>query len=723
MDSGARWGLALRDLVRDSTAYEGYHQSLLAIAYLGIKSRKELLKISRCQRSISINGRMRSITKTAKSHYSCPQDSCRYRSPLDHTYFKYYTSDLLDRFGTTTRDTVKVLSEACNKDPAMSAVISNLCRSAPFLNITDSEAEQNRIDSWEKEISACLGLNRPPCLDYSVWFSDRHQDIYRPLSINLPSAPFHNSRIREAFHEWKISLRGDTFFPQLQVAKSLSRVTAQLYQEKVHGYGRVYTDVNVSSAMLERWYAKTGEEIGGPCEIRQIWGYNDTTPRSYFAQGGRTFHGSKLIRPVLNSLANSFPETHFISRYSVNDLKIGTATMSFIYDYTSFTSNMTEFKYFIEELANFCDDVEIRIVDSHQGILNWTLGELLREYNATCNIQGEFTINRYMEGLFKTFRHKIAGFLGVYGNIVGCTTVHGLHACQLCGDRGACKCVGDDVFGTAVLGEGFGHDDLISGIQELGEVHREKVCFWPYRQVEEEGDDDTAYPYCKRPFDRFENRMLLEQALFLPIFGLLYPISDNVHDSMEDLYTRIKILASQTYSLIRQCRSLYPPLEDHQRKLLEEYLKIIYASMGVPLDGRLPFETFEVKGLRISHLFMPAVTYGFLDKNPWDLVQQRYEIRSEIFVEIPRSTRDRIVEFERVITEWGNPVETCMDRRLVYLEKMEWLISEPIYEVRYMTFPEYTSFYDSMFAGDLSRLYTVRVVEGSPVWIKDLVNV
>jgi hypothetical protein len=350
------------------------------------------------------------------------------------------------------------------------------------------------------------------------------------------------------------------------------------------------------------------------------------------------------------------------------------------------------------------------------------LGEVIREYNRDCNIEGEFTLNRYIEGLFDHFRHTRAGFLGVYGNISGCTVLHGLHACQLCGDSGDCKCVGDDVFGVGVIGETWSKNDLISAVQSLGEVQKAKVKWWPYRSVDEENDDDTSWPYVKRPLDRLENRMHLEQNLFLPIFGLLVPIADGIHDEGEDIHTRVSILGSQTLSLIRQCRQLYPPLDEHQKDLLQQYLGSIYKQMRVPLDGRLPCESFFAGSKEMSHIFMPSIGPDFLDVNPWDLVKHRFETRTSVLVEIPVCSIDREVLFDELLRERGQFVQTCLDRRIVYLEKMEWAVSNPMYQVCYMDFEQYSSFYDSLFLGNVCRKYEIKVLPSAPRWIDDLIH-
>lgn len=629
----------------------------------------------------------------------------------------------MDKWRFTTRHVVQVLSSVCDRDPVVSAIISNLTRSSPFFGLSLQEVEQNKIDSWEKEISACLGPDRNPQLDYSLWFSeDPRLAQENSLSPHLRCCPILNNRIRNSFRKWAESISNQLFYPQIQSNKTVSRMTACEFQKQVSGLELGSFDKDVSTASLERLYASSGLEVPGPCELRQAWKYNDLTPRTYFAQGGTTFHASKYIRQVANTLVNSFPETNFQTRFSINDVEVTSRHTTFIYDYSSFTSNLTELKYFLEALADFVDDIPIRIVDSRHGVLNQSLGSLIRAYNQDCNVQGEFSLQRYMDEDLSVLRHNRAGFLGVYGNIAFSTVLHGLHAANVCSDSGGCRCVGDDAYGSTVLDESFDKQKLITAIQSIGEVQSSKVNWWPFIDIEDETDSDHSWAYTKRPLDRVHNRMHLEQALFLPIFGLVNPIEDGIHDEPEDVFTRVSILAQQSFSLIRQCKQLHPPLDVGQQDLIRNYLEALYCAVGCPREGRLPFESFHIQGKQVSGILLPNLEDGFLDCDPWDLLENRFVNRDTVLVTIPSSVLDREVLFTEVIRDKGNPVVTCMDRRLAYLERMEWITAKALTEIRFMDFLEYRRFYDLLFAGALNRLYEVRLVEGCPGWIDELVS-
>lgn len=628
---------------------------------------------------------------------------------------------LLDKFQFVTRDVVQRLSDICHKDVVTSALISNLVRSAPFFGLSLQEVEENQIASWEKEISASLGPDRDPILDYSVWFSPDDASSTRSISPLLPPAPLLNRRIREGFQYWASTMSGTIFYPQVQANKTMSRGTASRYWCLVEGHETGNSASDVTSSCVERMYSVTGMEVPGPCELRQAWKYNDLTPRTYFSQGGTAFAASKYIRSAMNTLVNVFPESNFVTRFSINDVSLTNLHTAFIYDYSSFTSNFTEFKYFLDALADFCEDVPIKVVDSRQGVINWTLGALIREYNQVCNKMGDFSTIRYT-GDQTIFQHSRAGFLGVYGNIAGSTCLHALHAANIVGDSGGSRCVGDDAYGSRILNEMFTKQDLVSAIQSLGEVNLQKISFWDFVDVDDEKDDDHAWQYTKRPIDRLQNRIHLEQALFFPIFGLIVPIVDGIHEEPEGIFERIAILAQQTFSLIRQCRQLYPPLDEPQKSLIRKYLVMLYMQTGVPREGRLPFESSRIQGKNISGLLIPSLGEGFLDDDPWVLLESRFVNRDSLLLTIPKMSIDRDCRLEEIIRERGNPVESSMDHRLRYLVNMGWVSSRGLTEIRYMDFPEYQRYYNMMFSGDLNRLYEVCLVDSCPRWIDELVT-
>lgn len=623
------------------------------------------------------------------------------------------------------REVVDILGTFIHKDPICAAILNNACRSAPFLGLTAKEADANRTGSWEKEIFACSGIANGPALDYTCWFSEDSKDRNKPLGMHLPSAPIHNTRIHGKFLEWRKSMEGVRLFPQIQTGKSMSRVTAKRYWEnKDPSRLGAQFDSNVSSAMVERVYADDGVEIQGPCELRQIWTYNDLTPRTYFSQGGTAFHDSKYIRLPLNRLSDHFEEVNFITRFSIQDILIHDNDTVFIYDYESFTSNLEEFKYFMAELAAFCDGVMIQVVDSREGVLNYDLGNLLREYNETCNNRGQYMVLRYLPEDFTLYEHGRAGFLGVYGNIVGSTVLHGLHATQVDGDFSDGKCVGDDAFIRRLYHEGMvDQSEIYSRLRALGIVHAEKTTSWGARGEELESDTMSTWPYCKRPIYRSANRMIHEANISLPILGRLCGFQDEVRcDEGEDHYELVKIAAIQTLTAFRQVKSLLEtnPVKTSSLDILINYLDYVYARLGLPREGCLPFESFRSsEGIIITGVLVPPIDHSIFCEDTWNLLKRRYD-NADIFLLVPQTTMDEeICDEELIQTGSASGIASQVTS---YLVKMGWARSTQRKMLASFTYDEYARYYKRIFDGDAVFVYDFVMCDNYPTWITELCN-
>jgi hypothetical protein len=583
-----------------------------------------------------------------------------------------------------------------------------LTRSAPIFDQTSSSIDRNRVDSYNKEIEASTSSDRPQVLDYSNWFGHSY-DRSRPLSHHLPANDA-NFFIRSRFAQWKEFYTESDFLllPQLSGVKNTSRQTAYKYREFL-GKGDWDTDVAVNCVDLERLYAETGNMVGGSCELRQAWKFNDLTPRTYFAIGGTAFHHSKYIRQVANALCNIFPQTNFVSRFSVNRLDVQTSDTVFTYDYSSFTSNLTELKYFLQELAVYMEDAPVRIVDSRRGIVSTSIGSILQEYLNFTTLRPEFTVNRYLSHVLEPLVHTKAGMLGVYGNIAISTCLHGLHACQLC-DSGDCNCVGDDVLGSGALNE----DHFLPAIQSLGTINPSKIRRWPYREpTEEEGADSRRWPYTKRPLERFGNFILHHHSYNLPIFGALIPILDEVHDVIEEgvTYPRLKVLATQMRSLLNQLISF--PLEVPQLELITEYCGMIYEELDVPRDGLFPWDVVNTSEGRFSGLhIIPIIALS--TKNFWEGI-------GEAFVPGWHKVPDSTCCEDEYSSAGLQHFKVCIrDRFVAYGEKLGWLKVQRRDGWREFTSSaDYCAFQDDLYFRKRRILFDVECLK-PPAWFLEL---
>lgn len=514
-------------------------------------------------------------------------------------------------------------------------------------------------------------------------------------------------------------MSGKRLYPQTS-NRSCSRDTAFRYRSGRDEVKGTWFDKDVTTADLEREYHVTGTRVQGSVEIRQIFGFNDLNPRTYFAQGGTTYASSKFIREIFNELANSFSEVGFVSRFSIEDLDVSDGDDVFIYDFTSFTSNFTVLVEFLDQLSHFCEGTFVEIVDTHRGILQIDLGELIREYNDTCNKKAEFLIHRFREDDFSPLYHENAGFLGVYGNIVSSTVLHGLIATQIDGDFSKAKCVGDDAMIRRVSHPGsVPISTLIERLAIFGVISAEKSTSWVSKPLDED-DSNATWPYCKRPLFRHGSRMILEPGVFLPIFGRLLEFRDNARIMEgEDSEDPIKLLVTQTRSAFRQFRSLldFQGVRFSDYTLLISYLGTLYSYHGVPLEGCLPTDTFISKRRRISGLLVPCIDYIAIDEDEWVPLRSRYSGR--LLCRVMKTVYDKEESSWRDFLRDGTSEDT-MDRKYQLLKTLGYVSSEKVYLSQSMTCDEYVQYIVDILSGRRICLYSFSQLLPLPSWTYQL---
>lgn len=556
-----------------------------------IPFRKDLLSICRTQQDYRQNPRLHSALRAtlARPHSS-------YRTHNTRHTIRY------DKIVDIVTDFVKV-------SPIRSGFISVLLRSCPFLDIESIRTEwQEGVD---KEFHATQQEDRPQVLNYSVWFGV-NQVTRGALSVYLAPQRYLNLEIQKRLRDWRDSLEGRLLLPHFSDKKHIGRESGRnLAKAKGYTHEEDVTEMGkrTTTAALEKWWETSGTGVVGPAEMRTVWKFNDLKPRVYFAMGSTTYYSSRYVRKIFNTLANSFNPTHFLTRMNTSRIMPSDEDRVFIYDYTSFTSNMAEQKYFLDHLASFCDGTMVRVLDTHRGILNISLGSLIRGYNDDCNRLPAFSRERIEPGDESVYVHKIAGFLGVYGNITSCTILHGLHACQICGSLDRCNCVGDD----AVIAQRREKDPSMKiakdAINSIGTSHDKKFHIF---------EDGGLYPqrsgwqFIKRPLDRFINRLYVGELLDFPIFAYAYPYSDSFHISLEGNDAG-KMIAVQTGRLFETIRLRFNDPTREEKDLILGYLHTLYFGLKFPYGGSLP--TKEIIE-RHGPIYIPPLVYGVFEE-PW----------------------------------------------------------------------------------------------------------
>jgi hypothetical protein len=530
---------------------------------LGLRQRKALLTICRVQADGRWNPQIKRLSKDIIDSF--PDLGI---IPSDFGVRTY------QELAASTRNLITFII----KSPWISGLTSMLITGLPGVSV--DEGNQALEDSMYKELYATQSLDRPPQISYGAVFYDGEIPFFGDSLIG--PRPDTNWEAVGMLDWFRNSVREKLYLPAYSTTKSMSRDTALRYWAKVYPHIEDITGwKNVCSRDLLEWYMHTGEQLGGMAEMRQIFKFNDTKPRSYFSQGGDLFWPSTHFQEFFSALCDIFPSTNRFQRFSIIDFyDISPEDLVLIYDFTSFTSNMAEQKYFLERLADFFEGVEIRVFDVRKGIILVNAGEQIRQYNLQANCLPEFSMERLLEGEH-IFRHLVAGFLGVFGNITSCTFLHGLGLSQVTIDRVRSRCVGDDALGQIErLGDST-IEIVDSAIGIMGSYERSKMVVW-----EKDGDESTQWHFCKRPINRSDRKITSGHLFQFPSIHLWDQLDDGFHVKKPTLGHRQKLFATQTRRLLDQVIMWAP--EDYDEEVIRHYLKAGYKRLGLPLEGHVP---------------------------------------------------------------------------------------------------------------------------------------
>jgi hypothetical protein len=269
---------------------------------------------------------------------------------------------------------------------------------------------------------------------------------------------------------------------------------------------------------------------------------------------------------------------------------ITSSDSAFIYDYTSFTSNFTEVKYFLNELAKFCSDTVVTVVDTHNGLTEVLLSDLISSYNDEVNRNGFADVSRILVTPHGDLPHIIKamknGLLGVYGNIVFATFVHGVLLTFITGSEDRNNVVGDDGVGVTRDQE-WSMPDVLDAVRIIGDVASEKQESW----IGEGSIDEThGWQFTKRPLDRLSNHFFVGALFDLPLSVYVEPPENDPMHTQElgDFSKRVKTFIMQTCRLLDRMHLREDRLSEEEIDFALEYLRCCYRRLHLPPRGALP---------------------------------------------------------------------------------------------------------------------------------------
>jgi hypothetical protein len=299
-----------------------------------------------------------------------------------------------------------------------------------------------------------------------------------------------------------------------------------------------------------------------------------------------------------------------------------------IYDYASFTSSLADFPRFIDELGVFLKDTQVHVFDTHSGIQDLDLHDLLESYNSICNKDGEFDVSKVIhleDGSSRiVLQHHVAGMLGVYGNITGSTALHGLVGMTIAGNEDRINTIGDDAGGIFDL-TGMSIDEVKECIRVIGDISEEKFEVW--EEDQEYAEDGLGWHFTKRPLNvRFGNVTTGWMPDF-PIYPLLLAQTDEVHTVHEpSFHVRRRIAIRQSIRLIESMHCHLDLITDTDMELTVEFLKWLFQQMDLPIHGSLPSREEQDRSTHCypdKFLATPVISMESIKEGWWRTLSER----------------------------------------------------------------------------------------------------
>jgi hypothetical protein len=492
------------------------------------------------------------------------------------------------------------------KSIAQRSVVWTFAKSLPEPPGQD-ETQEVIEETLTKEFSAAI-------IPFSTRGLFDWHELYNTLS--RPLAPPWENQIRRIVKNFchKIN-RFRPLLPTTSSTKNVSQHTALLYNDfiskPIH---------EVTTQDLEVLYGHTGNQVQGPCELRQAWKFNDLKPRFYYARGGKSHFASRYIKPFAIALMDSLPVTETNRRRRPTDyLAADEEDFLVTWDFSAFTTNLSELKYFLYHVAEALRDqpvYDVRLVDYHLGMIRVHPSDLLHDYNEAINLQDSFSIHRVAkffldEDVGITFEQQNSGMLGVPGNIGFSTACHGAVIATVV-DTDKSVCVGDD-------GEAADPDDpddiLIPTISRLGSINRTKFqIVAPY--------DEGPMKFMKRGLWREKHHLSTNILITLPTPAYVDGITGNRTIPPDfSLKARYKKTVIAVGSLLWSIRLNEMDLDEKDLALFRLYMDEIYNLMHLPYGGALRNHALIPGTTDTVDAFVPPLP----DKNTYDIRKDDWE--------------------------------------------------------------------------------------------------
>lgn len=438
------------------------------------------------------------------------------------------------------------------RTPISAGFTSMLIRYLPYADY--ASVDTTFAETLAKEINAAwtFGLDAP-ILDFSVIFDKRYGHRF---AENISPAPGIASFIHHRLFIGVLQIKRTLLVPKVST-KTFNKEGLECCHEPY----RIMTESGEIESLKDVeqvYYWSGGHALYGLTEMRSAWKGNDLKPRVYYARGPSVHRSSVYIQAIFNIFVDCLESTHRYRRFSIHELgRLSQEEILFIYDYSSFTSNLSQLRSFLEALCEYLKEHYVNVLDAVQGVIRVSLGEIIRWYMEDCNTDVEFDCSKVLDVIEAIVTHN-TGLLGIPGNISSSTLLHGIHLMMALATIHGSRVVGDDAMGiltqfsttTSLL-------EFMDVLSNLGEVSWEKTEYWEHDEEEDE-DMDDAWHFVKRPIDRIESRIYSGTLSNYPSINYLLECINPRHRSLK--LSRIEVFYRACRQIVRlqdDCASLH----------------------------------------------------------------------------------------------------------------------------------------------------------------------
>lgn len=507
--------------------------------------------------------------------------------------------------------------------------------------VSDTLVQELFDDAIKKEIEAITSPDKKSVLNYDAILGYEIRDNLR-LSEHHPFNTDAAHDFSYQFHMWAnaFAYQDRILYPRYQRRKN-SSYTSQIDAISIDA-SLTWQYPLIGSKQFERMYVEGSRRIHGLNEMRVSFKYTDLKPRVYYCVGSDQYESSKYMRAIAVELCDLLPSTNRNLRYHTNRLAsyLEEGTTFMIYDYSSFTSRLTEMKHFIDALADHLRETKVHVLDLSEGLTIQNLGEMIKSFNEDCNYPTLFDVSRITKDDPGTsiIMTSTNGMLGVQGNIGFSTLLHGIVIIVALGMSDLGNIVGDDaaiVFWTRM------RRMIENVIGLLGICELSKAQSWVIDIAREQyGEVSSSWHFLKRPIN-----VNVEYGLdlgILPAFPLLvyaFGPTSNLRTDLGSSKDRLYSFISNLSAFFWQIHSISDQISENDVEFILTILRPAYRSLGLSFQGRLTGWYSNLIGEDIM-LAVPALNVGSIT-SPWD--EYLWDTTLDDQISLPRTSYETVL--------------------------------------------------------------------------------